>query len=244
MTTLAVIAAGNGTRMGATTIPKALYPVNNKENLWYNISSATSFDSIKVFVRNTDVSAFKKFRDKYGFDFEIISIISGMGDGHAVMNALDYVEDEDVVVMWGDVHVTNNQIFDELLSAMSGADCSLIMPVVAEDNPYVTIITDNQLNVMFADFSKLGENHNHGLHDQSIFGIRKSTVKSTLQTMHNVMWKGGRYISESQELNFMHMMHVLYANSTPAKVYITEHAVKSYNTVVEVQSIEKEKYET
>lgn len=246
---LIIIAAGNGKRMGNISVPKVLYPVNGVPNLKRILDNAIESGVIhKVYIAVKD-AAYDDF-EKYLIDnpFKISTVIvpiqSGLGDGHAILNTLDQMVTFDktidkAIVMWGDAYIEHSSIFNELCKLDHETD-PVLVPVVKEDNPYVTILIDDTMAVMSADFSKLGEKHLRGLHDQSIFMINKNVVLETLRTLHNVLWKNGRYISESRELNFLHAFHFMYNIGRPARCYITEYPTKSFNSIDEVKQIEQQ----
>lgn len=241
---LIIIAAGNGKRMGNISVPKVLYPVNGVPNLQRILNAAVEsavFDSVKIVIKESVYNDFVDYLNKHPIelDVELIAINSGYGDGHALMEALTQIgsNNEKSIVVWGDVYIENNMTFQELVSYED--QCfNVLLPVYKEESPYVTILADQDMNVTGADFSKLGEKHFEGLHDQSVFMINKNIALEALQTMHNVLWKNGRYISESKELNFLHAMHYLYNSGHPATCYITEYPTKSFNSIDEVKQIE------
>lgn len=239
MANLIIIAAGNGKRMGDIAVPKALYEINGYPNLYNTIVKCDGlFDTIYLVIKSTAFKQFDEFCEKHKFNCILIPIDSGLGDGHALMSALDSIVEDESIVLWGDAYLQNNEIVKELLE-IEYEDSSMIFPVNIEKNPYVTIITDENMNAIAADFSKLGENHKEGLHDQSIFKIKNGIILKTLINMHNVLWKNGRYISESKELNLLHALHLLSCGDYPAKAYISDYSVGCFNTCEEALNIEK-----
>lgn len=241
---LIIIAAGNGKRMGNISVPKVLYPVNGTPNLKRILDAAIEskvFECVHLVVKESAEQDFENYLIDNPFKISVIitPISSGYGDGHALMEALtkNRRSSKKAIVVWGDVYIENSMIFNEL--ATYEEQCfNVVLPVCKEESPYVTILADQDMNVTGADFSKLGEKHFEGLHDQSVFMINKNAALEALQTMHNVLWKNGRYISESKELNFLHMMHYLYNFDEPATCYITEYPTKSFNSIDEVKQIE------
>jgi hypothetical protein len=132
-------------------------------------------------------------------------------------------------------------IFKELKDVGSSTGnnfSSAVIPVCTEKNPYVTILTDSNMNALSADFSKLGETHLEGFHDQSIFYINNDVIYDSLQKMHEVLWKNGQYITQSKELNFLHILHYLRNINYPANCYITEYPTKSFNSIEELTKLE------
>ena len=241
MASLVIIAAGNGKRMGDITVPKALYEVNGKPNLFNTITKTmTLFDKIFLVIKSTAYKTFDEFIKKYGFNnCVLIPIESGLGDGHAVMTALmqPQISDDELILLWGDAYIYNDEIVKELLEVKLTKRNPLVFPVNSEENPYVTITVDQMMNVVAADFSKLGENHQLGLHDQSIFKLNKKVLLKSLINMHECFWKNGRYISESKELNLLHSFHVLYNRHTPARAYISDYSVGAFNTIEEAKAL-------
>ena len=239
---LIIIAAGNGKRMGNISIPKVLYPVNGIPNLKRILTAAEEsgiFCGVQLVVKTSAEQEFIDYLEKNPsvLDVDITPINSGFGDGHAILEALyqgPFVS-ENAIVIWGDVYIENSMLFKELASYQC---YNIVVPVYKEESPYVTILADQDMNITGADFSKLGEKHFEGLHDQSVFMINKNAVFEALKVMHNVLWKNGRYISESKELNFLHVMHYLYNFDEPATCYVTEYPTKSFNTTDEVKRIE------
>jgi|LakMenE01Jun11ns_1017448.scaffolds.fasta_scaffold9959694_71 bifunctional N-acetylglucosamine-1-phosphate-uridyltransferase/glucosamine-1-phosphate-acetyltransferase GlmU-like protein len=247
MINLIIIAAGNGKRMGNINVPKVLYPVNGVPNLKRIITNAIEsevFDSIDLVIKDSAVKSFKEFLDNSEFDIKInlIPINSGLGDGHAILsmykNAHQY---NNSILVWGDVYIDSPMIFKELKDVGSSTGnnfSSAVIPVCTEKNPYVTILTDSNMNALSADFSKLGETHLEGFHDQSIFYINNDVIYDSLQKMHEVLWKNGQYITQSKELNFLHILHYLRNINYPANCYITEYPTKSFNSIEELTKLE------
>lgn len=241
---LIIIAAGNGKRMGNISVPKVLYPVNGTPNLKRILDSAIEsevFNRVYIVVKEGQHDAFEQYLldNPFKISTVIVPINSGFGDGHALKEALPKIdwESNHAAVVWGDVYIEHSMIFNELTNYINKCD-TVVVPVCKEEYPYVTILTDNDMNITGADFSKLGEKHFEGLHDQSVFLINKDATARALEVMHYVLWKNGRYISESKELNFLHVMHYLYNFDEPALCYITEYPTKSFNSIDEVKRIE------
>lgn len=195
-------------------------------------------------------------------NMKMLYINSGLGDGHATLHGLwaakkfidelnvetdsvkttfferhEYISN-DVVITWGDVYFSQPEIIDELLSHKLN-DCSGIIPGVHEENPYVTLLTDDQMHCVSADFSKFGENHPTGLHDQSIFRFDRIKLWNSLHSLHNAFWKNGRYLTPGGELSLLHTFHELYNSGKPMFVYQTDYATESFNTQQEVDQINK-----
>jgi hypothetical protein len=174
-----------------------------------------------------------------------LPITSGLGDGHATLQGFLAAErlkaaalSQDVVIAWGDVFFPDAEIIDELLSIVPLG--SGLLPAVRESHPYVSLLVDERMRCVSADFSKHGEYHSTGLHDQSVFRFSLPVLRASLRELHNALWKNGRYLSPGGELSLLYSFHQLYNSSDPAYVYETEHPTFNFNTIEEVVDIQLE----
>lgn len=249
MTDLYIIAAGRGSRMGGN-VPKALVPITNEPNLTTTLKQiGHKFQNVFV-VTNDSIQDqwqdyFMHLDPQLKSNLHNVPISSGLGDGHAVLWAFagvrhrfkDLIESNDVVICWGDVFIQHAEIVDELLSR----ECySGLVPAVQEQNPYVTLLTDSHMAIMSADFSKYGESHPSGFHDQSIFRFNKGRLWEALSTISAAFWKNGRYITQGGELSLLYAFHFLYNSDMPATAYETDYPTLGFNTPEEVINIQRE----
>jgi bifunctional N-acetylglucosamine-1-phosphate-uridyltransferase/glucosamine-1-phosphate-acetyltransferase GlmU-like protein len=249
---LFIIAAGKGSRM-KVNVPKALVPITDEPCLTTTLQQLGSkFDKV-VIVTNKDIqdqwsAYFAETKAKYPEllnNVHNVPISSGLGDGHAVLwglvdaHAQKIEVSDDIVIAWGDVFFSNPEIIDELLSHPMYWH-SGVVPAVLKPNPYVTLLVDEDMECMSADFSKYGENHSSGLHDQSVFRFKKSILHEALYDLHNAFWKNGRYITQGGELSMLYVFHHLYNTDQPVTVYQTDYPTLSFNTPEEVAHIQME----
>lgn len=257
---LYLVAAGKGSRMGSN-IPKALIPIAGGEpcltttlkrigNKFQNVFIVVNIDIVEVWEKylynEVDYSEYKLDHIK---NVVLVPIKSGLGDGHAVMVALnkapslkqpfkDITMSDDIVVCWGDVFFEDGNIIDELLSRrLEGAG---LIPGVRENNPYVTLFVDSSMRCLSADFSKYGENHPTGFHDQSVFRYDRRCLMDALDRLDAAYWKNGRYMTPGGELSLLYTFHYLFNSDNPMYVYETDYPTKSFNTTPEVESIKLE----
>lgn len=257
-TDLFIIAAGKGSRLGGN-VPKALVPITNGEpNLTTTIKQiAHKFRNVFV-VTNENIQdqwiEYFNSVDKYTFkNVRNIPIISGLGDGHAAIAGMKKVDSlmsqieqgtwkksDEIVICWGDVFIQHATIVNELLSQFIFATESGVIPAVKKENPYVTLLVDKSMKCLSADFSKLGENHQSGFHDQSIFKFKQNLLEDALANLHCSLWKNGRYATQSGELSLLFTFHYLYNIGLGMKVYETDYPTLSFNTIEEVSLIQSE----
>jgi NDP-sugar pyrophosphorylase family protein len=254
---LYIIAAGKGSRMGSN-IPKALIPIAGGEPCLTSTLKRIGhkFNNVFIVVNIDIIDVWSKYLynevDYNGYELDdiknvvLIPIKSGLGDGHAVKVALDkapilkthYPLSEDIVVCWGDVFFEDGNIIDELLSRrLEGAG---LIPGVRENNPYVTLFVDGDMKCLAADFSKYGENHPTGFHDQSVFRFDRHCLLNALERLDAAYWKNGRYMTPGGELSLLYTFHYLFNSDNPMYVYETDYPTKSFNTISEVESIQLE----
>jgi len=242
---LYIIAAGKGSRMGGN-VPKALVPITNEPNLTTTLKQIGDKFTNVFIVTNANiqdqwVAYFMSLEDELSKNVKNISIESGLGDGHAVLSALnetvDYMNHE-IVIAWGDVFFPHGEIIDELLAQpQNGVG---IIPAVMKANPYVTLLSDEKLRIISADFSKYGECHPTGFHDQSVFRFNRYTLRDALRKLHRSLWKNGRYITPGGELSLLYVFHYLHNKGRSATVYETHYPTLSFNTIDEVKQIQQE----
>lgn len=166
---LFVVAAGNGTRLGNTGIPKALTLINGEPNL-VNIVKTIGhhYENIVVSVQDKHVSQFEDVIRDYDLQNVTLKVIeSGMGSGDAVLRTLiegDDINDEFAStsfqvchMCWGDVHFKNDKIVQCMLDVDSEIDevvlknhndvntnrpknAVMIIPTIFEQTPYLRLV--------------------------------------------------------------------------------------------------------
>lgn len=181
---LYIVAAGDGSRININ-IPKALICISGEPCLTTTLRRiGAGFNRIFVvtneLVEHQWHSYFRNLRlDNPDIAERVVNlpIKSGLGDAHATLQGLLCAEQsnnvsDEVVVAWGDVFFQNSQIVAELLATQSRG--SGLLPVMLEQNPYVSLIVNERMQCLSADFSKHGEMNQSGFHDQSIFRFRRT----------------------------------------------------------------------
>jgi bifunctional N-acetylglucosamine-1-phosphate-uridyltransferase/glucosamine-1-phosphate-acetyltransferase GlmU-like protein len=209
-----------------SNLPKALHLVDGTPNV---VRNSKMVDDFRVVINHCDVDVFLEYfsRDK------LVEIESGLGSGHAIMQL--ELEENDIII-WGDAVIVNPLIIKELSETDSK---TLKIPLKKVDNPYVNFCVDEQFSIHEVMFSKYNEHSSKGYQDCCIFKVPYQFVRY-LRALHNAIWKS-RYITESEEFEFLYIAHYLNNVGNPAKGYLTEYpnAIYSYNTVEELNTIEQ-----
>jgi len=249
---LYVIAAGNGSRMNSS-LPKPLIQIVDEPCLTTTLRRISGFFRRTFIV--TNVLSHELWRDYFDGLYTTqhdmvdrvreVPIRSGLGDGHATMHGILEAKKlfggsllNDIVIVWGDVFFTEGELIKEILSCdLVGAG---LIPAVLEDDPYVCLRADDLMRCMSADFSKYGERHAFGLHDQSVFRFNLPRLMRALQNLHKCLWKNDRYLSPGGELSLLHSFHELYNSGDAAYVYETKYTTASFNTRQELMELRKD----
>ena len=143
-----ILAAGQGTRMNSS-IPKVLHNIGGKPMLQHVIDSCQQLGVEKICVivghgaeqvkQNTRVD-----NPKW------VTQVEQKGTGHAVLQAVDLISDDDVVIIaYGDVPLIKTETLKKLADKLDNASLSVLTTVL--DNPfgYGRIIRDNNSDVKY-----------------------------------------------------------------------------------------------
>ncbi|MBU0470272.1 MAG: NTP transferase domain-containing protein [Nanoarchaeota archaeon] len=100
-----ILAAGKGTRMLPLTekVPKVLIEINGKPFLYYVLKSLqkAGYDDLCLVV-GYKKEKIKEFLDEFGFKAELVEQKEQLGTGHALLQARDFCENDDFIVLGGD----------------------------------------------------------------------------------------------------------------------------------------------
>ena len=95
-----ILAAGKGSRM-KSDLPKVLHTINDKTLVQYVIDAVSESEVNKIFVVVSDING--EVAKSVNGDVTFIEQKETLGTGHAVMQAEQYIEDtDDVIVLTGD----------------------------------------------------------------------------------------------------------------------------------------------
>lgn len=139
-----ILAAGKGTRM-RSSLPKVLHPIANKPMVSHVINSARQVNAEKLYV----VYGFggEVLQEKIvGDDLIFIEQKEQLGTGHAVDMASPFLkDDEDVLVLYGDVPLTKVSTLNRLIDAKPESGMSLLTVHLVNPNGYGRIMREGSL---------------------------------------------------------------------------------------------------
>lgn len=138
-----ILAAGKGTRM-RSSLPKVLHNVADKPMVGHVIDSARQLGASNIYVVygfGGDVLKATLAKEGTGNDLTFVEQTEQLGTGHAVDQASPFLkDDEDVLVLYGDVPLTKVSTLESLLAAKPDNGMSLLTVHLANPMGYGRIV--------------------------------------------------------------------------------------------------------
>ena len=138
-----ILAAGKGTRM-RSSLPKVLHNVADKPMVGHVIDSARQLGASNIYVVygfGGDVLKATLTKDNTGDDLTFVEQVEQLGTGHAVDQASPFLtDDEDVLVLYGDVPLTKVSTLESLLAAKPTDGMALLTVHLANPMGYGRIV--------------------------------------------------------------------------------------------------------
>lgn len=241
---LAIIAAGNNTRMNLG-IPKPLVKINGKENIvWLLENSYNYYDNIFIVIKHGEFYRYKYLESKFVNKLNFIEINSGKGDAHAILKFLESVIntnisiDDKLTIIWGDTFCPNDTIFKIINNCE--VDNFIHVPLLLENNPYVYFTLDNCSFVTSAKFNKENE-VKFGYHDQCIFYSKVGTFYSTINHYNILKYKesSSTYNTSNNELKLINMLND-FKYICKGLILKEDLGIRSFNNIQDLKKINYE----
>ena len=138
---IVILAAGQGTRM-RSDLPKVLHRLADKPLLEHVCDTARELDSAQIHVVYGHGGALLREQLAY-LDVHWIEQIEQLGTGHAVEQALPYLDDDDsVLILYGDVPLIPAAILARLLDVAHAPGLALLSVVLQDPHGYGRILRD------------------------------------------------------------------------------------------------------
>ena len=137
-----ILAAGKGTRM-RSSLPKVLHPVAHQPMVSHVIDSARQVNAENIYLVYGFGGDILKAQIK-GDDLIFVEQKEQLGTGHAVDMASPFVkDDEDVLVLYGDVPLTKVSTLQQLINAKPENGMGLLTVKLNNPTGYGRIVRDN-----------------------------------------------------------------------------------------------------
>jgi bifunctional UDP-N-acetylglucosamine pyrophosphorylase/glucosamine-1-phosphate N-acetyltransferase len=138
-----ILAAGKGTRM-RSSLPKVLHVVADKPMVSHVIDSARHLGATNIYVVygfGGEVLKATLTDENTGKDLTFVEQTEQLGTGHAVDQASPFLkDDEDVLVLYGDVPLTKTSTLDNLLQAKPHNGMALLTVHLTNPTGYGRIV--------------------------------------------------------------------------------------------------------
>ncbi len=138
-----ILAAGKGTRM-RSSLPKVLHSVADKPMVGHVIDSARQLGASNIYVVygfGGDALKAALTEGKSSDDLTFVEQVEQLGTGHAVDQASPFLtDDEDVLVLYGDVPLTKVSTLENLLAAKPADGMALLTVHLANPMGYGRIV--------------------------------------------------------------------------------------------------------
>lgn len=138
-----ILAAGKGTRM-RSSLPKVLHTIADKPMVSHVIDSARQLGAVNIYVVygfGGEVLKTTLTEDNMGDDLTFVEQTEQLGTGHAVDQASPFLkDDEDVLVLYGDVPLTKVSTLENLLQVKPENGMSLLTVYLANPTGYGRIV--------------------------------------------------------------------------------------------------------
>lgn len=139
---IVILAAGQGTRM-RSALPKVLHPVAGQSMLGHVITTARTLKpkAIHVVIGH----GAEQVRERLAADdLNFVIQAEQLGTGHAVAQALPALSAERVLILYGDVPLTEAQTLERLLQQVGSRQLALLTVNLADPTGYGRIVRDEQ----------------------------------------------------------------------------------------------------
>ncbi|SDT10170.1 bifunctional UDP-N-acetylglucosamine diphosphorylase/glucosamine-1-phosphate N-acetyltransferase GlmU [Pseudomonas oryzae] len=137
---IVILAAGQGTRM-RSALPKVLHPVAGKPMLGHVIDTARALQPQRIHV--VIGHGAEAVRERLAADdLNFVLQEQQLGTGHAVAQALPFIQAEQVLVLYGDVPLIEAPTLQRLLAHAGPAQLALLTVLLEDPTGYGRIIRD------------------------------------------------------------------------------------------------------
>ena len=141
-----ILAAGQGSRMNSS-LPKVLHPIGGITMLQHVIDSCHRLDYEKLVIIYGHGGDLVREKTSAS-DIDWVLQTEQKGTGHAVLQAQDFISDDNIVVIaYGDVPLIKTETLNLLVSKLSNAALSVLTTKLDNPTGYGRIIRDDKSNI-------------------------------------------------------------------------------------------------
>ena len=227
-----ILAAGKGTRMHSN-LPKVLHHLSDKPLLHYVLKSAQSVSEQVHIVCGYEHENIKRhFTDK---TINWVSQEKQLGTGHALMQAMPFIRDGLVLILYGDVPLVRVEMLQKLIDKAQKSDVALLTTKLDNPHGYGRIIRDKN-----GDVRKIIEEKDARARERNICEVHTGffAIKANLLRIYlNQLSKE----NAQNELYLTDLIALLYRNNIkPIALHIPDSfEVMGVNNKIELAKLER-----
>ena len=141
-----ILAAGQGTRM-RSALPKVLHKIADRALLHHVYDTSAQLENNQIFVIYGHGGELVK-KQLAQLNVTWIEQAQQLGTGHAVQQAVSYLNEEDIVlILYGDVPLLKKVTLDNLLANVSEKSLALLTVTLPNPTGYGRIVRNEQQNI-------------------------------------------------------------------------------------------------
>lgn len=191
-----ILAAGKGTRM-CSTLPKVLHKIAGKSMLGHVIECARKLTPQKIHV--VVGHGAEQVKEQFvADDLNFVMQEQQLGTGHAVAAAMPYVNADNVLILYGDVPLIEENTLRALLQKVQVKSLGLLTVTLTDPTGYGRIIRDQKGNVIAIveqkDASESQKQITEG--NTGILALPSESLKKWLSQLSNKNTQGEYYLTD------------------------------------------------
>ncbi len=223
-----ILAAGKGTRMKSDK-PKVLHEIAGKPMIGYVIDTARKLNPSKIIVVH-GFGGEQLQKEIAASDITFVNQVDLLGTGHAVMQALPVIsDDDDVLVLYGDSPLITCETLDSLIKETKQNSLSILTANLSNPTGFGRIIRDEQGN-----FVKIVEQKDASAEELKINEINTGVCYGSA-TIFKQYLKDIDCNNNQKEYYLVDLFSIALNHGVKVSTYTTENELESFGVNDHIQ---------